>query len=115
MYITNSVCKIVLKIYRKKTYALQKSTGVLLTAGKKNGLYVCAGTMKCMFMPYENNAGQNDKISLANRSFENVVNCSHLGTILTNQNCLHEKLKQMKFKELYKTFGRESFVIHFAT
>jgi hypothetical protein len=65
-------------------------------------------------MPIENNAGQNDNKNIANRSFENVVNCSHLGTILMNQNCLHEKLKQMKFKEWYKTFGTESFVILFA-
>ena len=65
-------------------------------------------------MPCENNAGQSDNISVANESFENVVNCSHLGTILTNQNCLHEKLKQMKFKEWHKTFGTESFVILFA-
>jgi hypothetical protein len=54
-------------------------------------------------MPCENNAGQNDNINGANMSFENVVNCSHLGTVLTNQNCLHEKLKQVKFKERYKS------------
>lgn len=65
-------------------------------------------------MPCENNAGQNDNINVANRSLENVVNCSHLGTILMNKKCLHEKLKQMKFKEWYKTFGTGSFVILFA-
>jgi len=38
MYITNSFCKIVLKIYREATYAVQKNAGVLLKAGKKTDL-----------------------------------------------------------------------------
>jgi hypothetical protein len=63
------------------------------TASKENGLEVNAETMKCVFMSWKNNAGQNNNINVVDRSFENVINFSSLKTILPNQNYLHEKLK----------------------
>jgi hypothetical protein len=39
------------------------------------------------------NAGQNDDIKTANRSFENVVQFKYLGTAVTNQNLIQEEIK----------------------
>jgi hypothetical protein len=38
-------------------------------------------------------AGQRQSIKIGNRSFESVVKFKYLGTILTDQNCIHEEIK----------------------
>jgi hypothetical protein len=38
-------------------------------------------------------AGQRQSIKIGNRSFENVAKFKHLGTTLTDQNCIHEEIK----------------------
>jgi hypothetical protein len=38
-------------------------------------------------------AGQRQNIKIGNRSFENVVKFKYLGTILTDQNCIHEEIE----------------------
>jgi hypothetical protein len=41
------------------------------------------------------NSGQNRNISIANESFENVTEFKYLGTTLTNQNDMHDKIKSI--------------------
>jgi hypothetical protein len=38
-------------------------------------------------------AGQRQSIKIGNRSFESVVKFKHLGTKLTDQNCIHEEIE----------------------
>jgi hypothetical protein len=44
-----------------------------------------------MFMQRHQIAGQNHSIRTDKESFENVARFKDLGTILTNQNCIHEE------------------------
>jgi hypothetical protein len=41
-------------------------------------------------MSHHQNAGQNYKIKIADRSFENVAQFTYLGTTVTNQNLIQE-------------------------
>jgi hypothetical protein len=47
-----------------------------------------------MFLPRHQNAGQNNDIKIANRSFENMVQFKYLGTTVTNQNLIQEEIKR---------------------
>jgi hypothetical protein len=38
-------------------------------------------------------AGHRQSINIGNRSFEDVAKFKYLGTILTDQNCIHEEIK----------------------
>jgi hypothetical protein len=44
-------------------------------------------------MPRHLNSGQNQNIRIANETFENVAKFKYLGTILTNQNDIHDEIK----------------------
>jgi glutaredoxin-related protein len=46
-----------------------------------------------MIMSRYPNSGQNLNIRIANESFENVAKFKYLGTILTNQNDIHDEVK----------------------
>jgi hypothetical protein len=60
-------------------------SGALLDAGKEVGLEVITMSRK--------KAGQNHSIKIANRSFEGLAKIIHLGTTLTDQNCMQEEIK----------------------
>jgi hypothetical protein len=46
-----------------------------------------------MIMSRYPNSGQNQSIRIANEWSENVAKFKHLGTILTNQNDIHDEIK----------------------
>jgi hypothetical protein len=54
---------------------------------------VNAEKTKYMVMSRDQNAGQNGYIQIGNESFETVKQFKYLGTNLTIQNCIHEKIK----------------------
>jgi hypothetical protein len=47
-----------------------------------------------MLVSRDQNAGQNRKIKIGNRSFENVPQFKYLGTTVTNQNFIQEEIKR---------------------
>jgi hypothetical protein len=47
-----------------------------------------------MLVSRDQNAGQNRKIKIGNRSFENVSQFKYLGTTVTNQNLIQEEIKK---------------------
>jgi hypothetical protein len=49
---------------------------------------------KYMLLSRHQNAGQNYDIKIGNRCFENVAQFRYLGTIITNQNLIQEKIKR---------------------
>jgi hypothetical protein len=46
-----------------------------------------------MLLSRHHHAGKNHSIKIANRSFENVSHLRYLGMTMTNQNVIHEKIK----------------------
>jgi hypothetical protein len=46
-----------------------------------------------MLMSRSQKIGQKHSIKIANTSFENVAKFKYLGTTLTDQNCVHEEIK----------------------
>jgi hypothetical protein len=57
-----------------------------------SSLEVNAEQNKHMAMPREENSGQNHNIKIGNKSSEMVERFSYLGTIVTNQNYVHEEI-----------------------
>jgi hypothetical protein len=41
---------------------------------------------------HQNDAGQNHILPIANKPFDHVAEMKHLGTVVTNKNCIPEKL-----------------------
>jgi len=56
------------------------------------GLEGNADKTKCMVMSRDQNAGQSHNIEIDNSSFERVEEFKYLGTMLTNQNSIHEEI-----------------------
>jgi hypothetical protein len=60
----------------------------------KVGLEINVDKTKYMLLSRHQNAGQNQEIKIANRSFENVSQFKYLGTTVTNQNLIQEEIKR---------------------
>jgi hypothetical protein len=73
-------------------HTIRKNTEALLIASKEIGLEVNAEKTKYMVMSRDQNAGQNGYIQVGNELFETVEQYKYLGTTLTNQNSIHEKI-----------------------
>jgi hypothetical protein len=72
---------------------MQKNTKAILDTSKEVGLEVNPEKTKYMLVSRCQKAGQRQSIKLGNRSFESVAKFKYLGTTLTDQNCIHEKIK----------------------
>jgi hypothetical protein len=71
---------------------IKKNTEALLDASKEVGLEMNQEKIKYMLMSRSQKIGQKHSIKIANRSFEDVAKFKYLGTILTDQNCMHEEI-----------------------
>jgi hypothetical protein len=64
----------------------------LLDASKEVDLELNKEKTKYMLVSHSQKIGQKHSIKIATRSFENVAKFEYLGTTLTGQNCMHEKI-----------------------
>jgi hypothetical protein len=74
---------------------IKKNAEALLDASKETGLEVNSEKPKYMFMSRHQTAGQSNYIRVANKSFEKVGKFKYLGATLTDQNCIHEKVRRL--------------------
>jgi hypothetical protein len=72
---------------------IKENTETLLEASRDIGLEINAEKTKHMIMSLHPNSGQNQNMRIANESFENVAKFKYLGTMLTNQNDIHDEIK----------------------
>jgi hypothetical protein len=73
---------------------IKKNAERLIGVNTEVWLEVNAEKTKYILLSRHQNAGQNQYISIANRSFENVAQFKYLGTTVTNQNLLQEEIKR---------------------
>jgi hypothetical protein len=64
-------------------------------SNKEAGLEVRAEKAEGICMFYHQNAGTNYNIVFSSRSFENVTGLKYLGKTATNQDCIHQEIKNM--------------------
>jgi hypothetical protein len=80
-------------IVRENIDTIHKNTKALLDSSKEVGLEVIPEKTKYMLVYRCQKAGQRQIIKTENRSFESVAKFKYLGTTLTDQNCIHERLR----------------------
>jgi hypothetical protein len=72
---------------------IRKNTEALVIASKEIGLEVNAEKTKYTVMSRDQNAVENHNIKKGNKPSEVVKHVRYLGTNLTNQNSIHDKIK----------------------
>jgi hypothetical protein len=72
---------------------IKENSETLLEGSKDIGIEINAEKTKCMIMFHYPNSEQNQNIRIANESFENVAKFKYLGAKLTNQNDIHDEIK----------------------
>jgi hypothetical protein len=72
---------------------IKENSETLLKASKDIGLEINAEKTKYMIMSRHPNSRQNQNIRIANESFENVAKFKYLGATLTDQNDIHNEIK----------------------
>jgi hypothetical protein len=73
---------------------IKENSETLLEASRDIGLEVNAEKIKYMIMSHHPNSGQNQNIRIANESFEKVAKFKYLGMTLTNENDIHDEIKE---------------------
>ena len=74
-------------------HTLKKNAEALLAATREIVLEVSADKTKYMVMSRDQNAGQNHSVRIDNSTFERVEEFKYLGTTLTIQNSIRQKIK----------------------
>jgi hypothetical protein len=74
-------------------HTIKKNTDALVVTSKKNWSEINTQLTKYMVMSCDQHAGQNNNIKILNKSFERVKQFRYLVTTQTNQNCIHEEIK----------------------
>jgi hypothetical protein len=92
-------------IVGENTDTIKKNTEALGDDRKEVGLEVNPEKTKYILMSHNQKIGQMHSIKLANRSFENVAKFRHLGTSLTDQNCMYEEIKCRECGQYLLPFG----------
>jgi hypothetical protein len=64
-------------------------------ANKEAGLEVRAVKAESICVHYHQNAGTDCNIGLSSKSFENVAGFKYLGKTTTDQNCIHQEIKNI--------------------
>jgi hypothetical protein len=80
-------------IVEEHTDTIKKNTEALLDASKEVSLEMNPEKIKYMLMSRNQKIRQKHSMKIVNRSFEDVAKFKHLGTTLTDQNCMHEEIK----------------------
>jgi hypothetical protein len=73
---------------------IKKNTDTLIDASKEVGLEINVEKTKYMFLSRHQNVDRNRDRKTGNRSFENASQFKYLGTTVTNQNLIEEKIKR---------------------
>ena len=76
-----------------RIHTLNENAEALLAATREIGLEVSADKTKYMVMSRHQNAGRIHSVRMDNSTFERVEEFKYLGTTLTNQNSIPEKIK----------------------
>jgi hypothetical protein len=71
----------------------KKNAETLLDASKEIGVEVNSEKTNYVFMSRHQTAGQSNDIRVAKKSFEKVEKFKYLGATLTDQNCIHEEIR----------------------
>ena len=74
-------------------HTVKENLEALVVATKEIGLEVNADKTKYMFMSRDQKAGRCYSMKIDNSSIERVEEFKYLGTTLTNQNSIQEKIK----------------------
>jgi hypothetical protein len=69
---------------------IKKNTETLIDANREVGPEINEEKTKYKLLSRPQNSGQNRDIKIANGSFENVSELKYLGTIVIDQNLIHE-------------------------
>jgi hypothetical protein len=78
---------------RENADTVKKNTDALLDATKEIILEVNPEKTKYILISRSQKIGQKHSIKIANRTFEDVAKFKCLGTTLTDQNCMHARIK----------------------
>jgi hypothetical protein len=74
-------------------HTVKENAESLVVATKEIGLEVNADKTKYMIMSRDRNAERGDSVKIDNRSIDRVEEFKYLGTTLTDQNSIQEKIK----------------------
>jgi hypothetical protein len=72
---------------------IKENTESLLDHSRDISVEINAEKTKYVILSRHPNSGQNQNIRIANESFENVAKFKYLGRTLTNQNDIHDEIK----------------------